>query len=351
MWGKIPIEGAIQLRSHNIPLSEILLNQYGNNQLIIFHFQEVLSCIASHKQDDSFIEQHVKVQERRREALNAACSKFHHEQNNVAKEGPAVSLLIEDYHLLYAQTAKIAGTSWDRVFLVLSHLANDTSRLSQSSSIDETQIHVPGVSNYRREDRPYILQNFTSFMFCRHPFSRLLSAYNCKIGPRATQEHISRGYYDHLRENILKRFPSTGQRGIPDFRSFVQYIIENDYFNDPHWKENYKIVAPCDVKYDIIGHFETLGTDAKFILQSVGADCFVQFPSSEGSAATNSSHTGTLVQSFQTLSKELIERLYEKYRLDFLLFGYTFEIDVDGHKLRFPPLNYSTEFIDTSAAV
>ena len=175
-------------------------------------------------------------------------------------------------------------------------------------------------------------------MFSRHPFSRLLSAYNCKIGPDATPEHVKRGYYDHIRHLILQKYPTTvtEKTGIPDFRGFVSYIVDNDYFSDPHWKENYKLVSPCDVPYDIIGHFETLQDDAKFILQTVGADCLVEFPSSHGSAATNSSHVDTLSKSYQTLSKELLVKLYKKYELDFLLFGYTFEIAIDGEMLRFP---------------
>ncbi|XP_072045532.1 carbohydrate sulfotransferase 11-like isoform X2 [Amphiura filiformis] len=295
---------------------------------------EVTSCISSHLDNKTFLIEQEQIQISRKDSLRKACNRYHHDTDG--PHVPKVPLLVEDYHLAYAQTAKIAGTSWDRVLLVLSHLANSTNSFSQSKSIDLTKVNIPTLGNYRQADRQVILRNFTTFMFSRHPFSRLLSAYNCKVGPDATEEHIKRGYYDHLRDKILKKHPTTIP-GIPDFHGFVSYILENDYFSDPHWKENYKIVAPCDVPYDIVGHFETLPDDAKYILQSVGADCLVEFPSSKGSAATNSSHDDTLIKYYQTLSKELIERLYRKYRLDFLLFGYTFEITIDGQLMRFPP--------------
>ena len=159
----------------------------------------------------------------------------------------------------------------------------------------------------------------------------LFSSENCSFCT------LKRGYFDLLRKNILRDYPTTIQyeKGIPDFHGFVSHILDNNYFSDPHWKENYKVVTPCDVPYDVIG--ETLQDDAQFILQSVGADCFVKFPSPKGSAPTHSSDNYTLIKAFQTLSRDLIERLYDRYRLDFLLFGYTLEINIDGQLLRFPP--------------
>ena len=238
--------------------------------------------------------------------------------------------------LLYAQTAKIAGTSWDRVLLVLNGVANSTSQFSQSHTIDLTKMTVPTIENYRTNDRSFILNNFTTFMFTRHPFSRLLSAYHCKVGPDATEEHVHRGFYDLLRKRITKKYKLTKPNGIPDFQDFAQYLIDTNSFSDPHWKENYKIVSPCYVDYDIIGHFETLAEDATYVLTSVGAECVVDFPTSEGSAATNSSQTDTLVENYKKLPRDLIEALYERYKLDFLLFGYSFEIEIDGETLRLP---------------
>ena len=252
------------------------------------------------------------------------------------RKTPETAIVLENYHLLYAQTAKIAGTSWDRVLLVLNGLASSTSQFSQSDTIDLTKTSIPKLEHYKKAERAFILSNFTTFMFSRHPFSRLLSAYNCKVGPSATEDHVSRGLYDLLRKRILKRYQRTPPDGIPEFRDFAQYLVDTNSFSDPHWKENHKIVAPCHMNYDIIGHFETLHDDARFVLTSIGADCLVEFPTSKGSAATNSSQTDTLVQHYKKLPKDLLLRLYERYKLDFLLFGYTFEIEVEGELLTFP---------------
>ncbi|XP_072044782.1 carbohydrate sulfotransferase 10-like [Amphiura filiformis] len=239
---------------------------------------EVTSCISSHLVNKTFLIEQGQIQISRKDALRKACNRYHHDT-----DGPHVPqnvFIVEDYHLAYAQSAKIASTSWTRVLLVLSHLANSTNSFSQIKSINLAKINIPTLGNYRQTDRQVILQNFTTFMFTRHPFSRLLSAYNCKVGPDATEIHVKRGSYDYLRDKIIKKYPTTihSKPGIPDFHGFVSYILENDYFSNPHWKENYKMVAPCDVPYDIVGHFETLPDDAKYILQSVGADCLVEFP-------------------------------------------------------------------------
>ncbi|XP_072046344.1 carbohydrate sulfotransferase 10-like [Amphiura filiformis] len=232
---------------------------------------EVTSCISSHLVNKTFLIEQEQIQISRKDALRKACNRYPY------TDGPHVPhkvFIVEDYHLAYAQSAKIAGTSWNRVLLVLSHLANSTNSFSQTKSINLAKINIPTLGNYRQADRQVILQNFTTFMFTRHPFSRLLSAFTQKLGP---DPHMKRGYYDHLRDKILKKYPTTIP-GNADFHGFVSYILDNDYFSDPHWKENYKIVAPCDAPYDIVGHFETLTDDAKYILQSVGADCLVEFP-------------------------------------------------------------------------
>ena len=300
--------------------------------------QEIASCISTHHINETSSRNQEKIQILRKAALNNACQKY----LNYHKTGPHVpekAYVLDEYQLVYAESAKIASTSWSRVLLVLSHLANATNAYSQSKSIDTAKMKIPTLETYTKEDRILVLKNFTTFMFSRHPFSRLLSAYNCKVGPDATEEHIKRGYFDLLRKNILRDYPTTNQyeKGIPDFRGFVSYILDNNYFSDPHWRENYKVVMPCDVPYDVIGRFETLQDDAQFILQSVGADCFVKFPSPKGSAPTNSSNDDTLIKAYRTLSRDLIQRLYNRYRLDFILFGYTFEINIDGQLLRFPP--------------
>ncbi|XP_072045531.1 carbohydrate sulfotransferase 10-like isoform X1 [Amphiura filiformis] len=297
-------------------------------------------CYPTSPPENTFIQRQQKIQHQRRHLLQQACHQylgFDQFSATKMKKTPEVAFLLENYHLLYAQTAKIAGTSWDRVLLVLNGVANSTSQFGQSETIDLTKITVPRLENYKHSDRSFILSNFTTFMFTRHPFSRLLSAYHCKVGPDATEEHVHRGFYDLLRKRIQKKYQRTKPDGIPNFRDFAQYLVDTNSFSDPHWKENYKIVSPCDVDYDVIGHFETLEEDARYILTSVGADCLVEFPTSEGSAATNSSHTDTLVEHYKDLPRDLLEGLYERYKLDFLLFGYSFEVEIDGEMLQLPP--------------
>ncbi|MGH0129540.1 UNVERIFIED_CONTAM: hypothetical protein FKN15_046523 [Acipenser sinensis] len=95
-------------------------------------------------------------------------------------------------------------------------------------------------------------------------------------------------------------------------RQFGDHII--------HWVTYVELCAPCEIKYSVIGHHESLERDAPFILKAAGIDHLVSYPTiPPGITLYNKTK---VEQYFSGISKRDIRRLYARFQGDFELFGY-----------------------------
>jgi len=107
------------------------------------------------------------------------------------------------------------------------------------------------------------------------------------------------------------------------FREFVRHIIDSRTRQpfDRHWRPIHQLCQPCRVRYDFIGHYETLAVDSRYVLARLGIHDN-QFP--QPRVVHNSS--GHVAKMLNQLTENEIRRLLEVYRLDFALFGYSSNI-------------------------
>ena len=115
---------------------------------------------------------------------------------------------------------------------------------------------------------------------------------------------------------------------FPTFWEFVQFVIESSKINafDPHWKPQANLCSICSVNYDLIGQFENFDEEATFIFNELNildkmSDENLKLPANQ----TNVSKEKTQIY-FSMISDEDIMKMYNIYKLDFDLFGYTFKI-------------------------
>ena len=159
-------------------------------------------------------------------------------------------------------------------------------------------------------------------MVVRHPFERLLSAYRDKLEDhRRGVQHGTLHYYRKYGRRIVSHYrKSNSSRVEPTFEEFVDYLIDTDLalYADDHWIPFYLFCTPCLVDYDLIVHFETLDEDFLLLLRQLNVE---EGPSWKhmtlGGASSEVAHSY-----FSQLTKAKVEELFEKYRLDFKLFGY-----------------------------
>ena len=299
---------------------------------------------------DVFMSEQAEIQRRRRRQLRESCSRLDIEKNE-NQSIPNNMIVDEKYKLMFCYVPKIACTSWKRVFLVLNGVMNHPDDLPQAvvnNVIGPRRLkHLKDLPSARRAD---VLKDYTKFLVVRHPFERVLSAFRNKLSPTSTspsarwpQNKIGNYIMDKYRmeatlnnsrvntttrENILLKQKNRTVRYDLKFEEFVRFLINErklrvDFANNLHWREIHRICSPCQIGYDIVSHFESLEVDAEYILRLVHADHVVQFPSSNGSSPTNSSSSSVYEAAFRGIDRDdLQSELYQRYQLDFELFGY-----------------------------
>lgn len=232
--------------------------------------------------------------------------------------------------ILYCFIPKVACSNWKRVMFVL----KKGKPYDDPSSIDRFSIHHVGKLIYLKQfnsaERERRLMEYTKFMFVRDPFVRLVSAYRDKF----VQEERNEYFYTNYFKYIIKTFgnqsdpPKTMKEAnalglLPSFSDFIKYLLHPQTERmepfEPHWRQMHRLCQPCRVKYDFVGHLETLQEDAQELLKSLKLENDIKFPSFYQNKTTYDS----IMNWFKTVPLKDRRRLYNVYQGDFKLFGYS----------------------------
>ena len=96
--------------------------------------------------------------------------------------------------------------------------------------------------------------------------------------------------------------------------------------SDNHWRQQNQLCHPCYVKYDFVGHYETIVDDAQFVLSRLGVADRVRFPNVDPDNRWKKRTADVAAKILDEIEPEELDRVRELYRSDFELFGY------DDHK-------------------
>ncbi|XP_070546605.1 carbohydrate sulfotransferase 14-like [Ptychodera flava] len=207
-----------------------------------------------------------------------------------------------------------------RVICVLTGRAKSVEELLKSKS----RIDVHKVPALKRDEK-YHYPSYFSFMFVRHPFARLLSAYRSKF----ENVDASNLYLKQKRIDIIKRYrknPTNHSLEAGDdvtWEEFVRSVIDDNpkSFN-PHYIAQHLYCGPCLFPFDFIGKLENVAKESKYVLNRVNAPDDIVYPPQP--KKTNSSNLENLHSYFSRLTTDQMENLYNIYELDFKLFGYKY---------------------------
>ncbi|XP_072030649.1 carbohydrate sulfotransferase 11-like [Amphiura filiformis] len=288
-----------------------------------------------HDEEQNFMDAQERRQENRRAILSEGCRKFYNgpPRDVIANGIDKNTLIVDDEHkLLYCFVPKIACTNWKQVFLVLGRIYKSTNDVSQYLA-NRSMRKLKTFRNLQKDERTRILNTYTKFIFVRHPFSRLLSAFKNKLSPDSSFERAqywrntigTQIMYKNRRLNPLNRTSLLDLKHYDlRFEEFVRHVGNPSHPlpQNKHWKEISERCYPCDINYDVIGKFETLNEDARYILKLAKVHD-VEFPKPDASSPTNSSNLTTLEAYYEQVPKQDMQNLIRRYRLDFELFGYS----------------------------
>ncbi|XP_068216409.1 carbohydrate sulfotransferase 11-like [Palaemon carinicauda] len=253
-----------------------------------------------------------------------------------------------DPNIVWCEIPKAASTSWMVNFLRLGHYReNDTSlaHLSQNeqdairfeTKLKDDNLHfrvlrlfpAPNTTRERYE----VFSNALRFIIVRHPFTRLLSAYMDKMTTLNPLPIIYK--FRELQTDIIERYrgnrtlPSNHDSNFPTFGEFVQYVIDStahmktlkDWKKVICWQPYWTKCGVCAHDFQMVMKTETMEEDERFLVKLANLkelDKVYEWRHSKKSDTNRD-------EFFRQLSTEQVRSLYERYHLDFLLFGYSIQ--------------------------
>ncbi|GIY59361.1 carbohydrate sulfotransferase 11 [Caerostris darwini] len=294
--------------------------------IALSRFQEELSNDVKEEKTDFYKAQ---IEQKRRKQLIDKTCQFLKINQTIEDISPSYldHFIVDDTHkLIYCFVPKVACTNWKRVLLSLQN-----SETKDPLSIAGNETHQANVfktlNQFTPEEIKTKLKSYWKFVFARHPYERILSAYRNKF---------EESYVDYFRKRfgteIIKKFRTSPSKESLEkghdvkFIEFINYIASlkvNDWkkqFNE-HWRPVFDLCFPCHIDYDFIGKYETLEADANYILEKTGVSKYVKFP--ERTQSYKKQPTRDVMQTYyRNLSTDMHRKLFEIYKEDFTLFEY-----------------------------
>ena len=217
--------------------------------------------------------------------------------------------VFEKYKVIFCLVPKVASRPW-------------ISLLGRYRTLSNYSPYGPTVRQFPPEKAQKMLQTFYKFMFVREPFERLLSAYKDKfLHPRSSDRDP---YITVFGKKIIRSFrPNASQEALHSgygakFPEFIEYILNLGAQEDWHWANYDNICGVCDIRYNYVGHYETLQQDAKYALERSNLR-HLRF-----SLIRPSRTEHELAHYYSQIPKAWIQRLGDVYRNSFEMFGYNF---------------------------
>ena len=259
-------------------------------------------------------------QSQRKLTLRRHCSSF--PRNILTKLTLKDSIYSNKHQVVYCPVPKVATSNWKRIFQTLEGHATNPMDINKGVV---HQLNFSTFKNINRDEQNMLMNRFYTFLFVRHPFERLLSAYKDKFA------NPDNSYYPKkIGSKILKKFRKSTDnadyssgKGVT-FVEFIKYVInefENQKVVDNHWDTIHNLCQPCQVKYDYIGKFESLFEDTDNVFKEIGMDETLTFPDRR-SGEQPVKKSLLLFKMFSQLSSNTLNRLYQIYSADFKAFGY-----------------------------
>jgi len=175
---------------------------------------------------------------------------------------------------------------------------------------------------------PDFTLNGKTIIFVRHPFERILSAFRDKLeDPSLKGAKFNEYYYNKYGRRIVMHYRREKITGptykYPRFSEFIHYILDRDLrYDDEHWGPYYKECTPCHIKYNFIGHFETLYWDIHLLANKTN---LTSQWDDQNDYFQSSTYKKISQEYFATIERDVIRRLYKRYKIDFEMFGYDAE--------------------------
>jgi hypothetical protein len=297
------------------------------NFSVIFAAQSLISIETllhgADKQTNSVIQHTGCSQTTRVEKIHKLCLKYDVKENfdDVALD----FLLTDDTHkVIYCPLPKAGCTTFKQLLVdSLGKSLNSNEDIHHERVME--YVGIKTLNKYSKEEIDFRLKSYFKFMVVRHPFDRLISAFNNKL--RGHPINYGPHFHIVIREHFGKitERDSTGKILI-NVNQFLHLVAkEPDRFKNIHWQDSMSYCHPCLIRYDHVIYMETLERDAGRVLDHL------PFPNGTRPVLSHlnqgvfrtSNRSDEVYNVFKGLDPHVLRRLLDMYALDFNVFGYT----------------------------
>ena len=111
----------------------------------------------------------------------------------------------------------------------------------------------------------------------------------------------------------------------PSFPQFVSYLLSTSVLDyDYHWLPYWLHCQFCHNKFSVIGTFETMKEDVEYIISASNLSISSSsFPWINSHSSHNRDHKRLSLKYFREIDNESLKKLYDIYKYDFEMFGYS----------------------------
>ena len=269
--------------------------------------------------------------------------------------------------IAYCPVFKSATSTWQSHLLEVVNFSEEIKSdvKSKYHPHRDRLLHIGAVNPSQTTWKDYISRlpvpnNFVGLIVVRHPFERLVSAFRDKLERNNLEEPF---YYNKFGKPFVKKYRKKAievlgeqyfneennygtpiqvkdnrrpNSDLPSFWEFSQAVID-EYKIDDHWRPIVEHCSICNTlslkAYNYILKFEELEKEEDMFLIHTGWDKKIKNRTKDNVNDHQGLSDEELTQIyFSGLSKKQIRALYSVYKMDFLLFDYSFKIN----ELTFP---------------
>uniref|UniRef100_A0A8C4KV25 Carbohydrate sulfotransferase n=1 Tax=Dromaius novaehollandiae TaxID=8790 RepID=A0A8C4KV25_DRONO len=185
----------------------------------------------------------------------------------------------------------------------------------KAAEIEHDDIHKTSVikklTSYPPAKQEEFLNSYTKVMFTRHPLERLVSAYRDKL--LHSEPFYSITVANEIRAMFRKNKNSSEKVSFQEFVNFI--LTKQPNALDIHWKPMFLLCDPCNIHYDVLGKYETLGLDSEHVLKIIGAPESLHYPSLKRYSSEKRTTGDITLEYFRQLRAEQIEKI-KKFKYD-----------------------------------
>ncbi|XP_078495032.1 carbohydrate sulfotransferase 14-like [Ciona intestinalis] len=179
------------------------------------------------------------------------------------------------------------------------------------------------------DDGAKLMSNENAFrgISVRHPFSKLVSGWNQKLARELTYASFLLEAYPHMQEYA----DDTDKLHVLTFENMAEYIAAygHDVDNlDYHFLPMEYLCQPCLYPYNYVIKIESMGNDQNWLTHELNVERMPWQEKGPGYFNANQTNPVNILRTyFKNVKRETILKLMDIYYYDFVLFGYTFDVD------------------------